>query len=241
MITAPLTNRAYGYPTRGAARRRKPTVLAVLHQTANAKAGPMDERDYANRAGSMGPSATAYVGKDGTVVRSVDPVKYAAWSQGDVAHPDALALSHIVAGVNFNELVYESIEVCGAGTQPFSAAQFEAVAQLLAAAHKATGIPVDRAHVLAHADVNSVSRASDLARLDARGIHETGDRPGERDPAAAYHDGDRQGGRHAERDRLGARPDPGRPAGPPGERQVPRQPRARPPGRHRAREVRGTL
>ncbi len=75
-----LTNRAYGYPTRGAARRRKPTVLAVLHQTANAKAGPVDERNYANRAGSMGPSATAYVGRDGTVVRAVDPVKYAAWS-----------------------------------------------------------------------------------------------------------------------------------------------------------------
>ena len=35
-ITAPLTNRAYGYPTRGAARRRKPTVLVVLHQTVNA-------------------------------------------------------------------------------------------------------------------------------------------------------------------------------------------------------------
>jgi N-acetylmuramoyl-L-alanine amidase CwlA len=160
-ITALLTNRAYGYPTRGAARRRKPTVLAVLHQTANAKAGPMDERDYANRAGSMGPSATAYVGKDGTVVRAVDPVKYAAWSQGDVAHPDAVAQAHMVPGVNFNELVFESVEVCGAGSQPFTTAQFEAVAQLLAAAHRATGLPVDRAHVLAHADVNSVSRASD--------------------------------------------------------------------------------
>ncbi len=161
MITAPLTNKAYGYPTRGAQRRRKPTVLAVLHQTANAKAGPMDERDYANRAGSMGPSATAYVGKDGTVVRAVDPARYAAWSQGDVAHPDAVAQGHIVPGVNFNELVFESIEVCGAGAQPFTPAQFEAVAQLLAAAHRATGLTVDRAHVLAHADVNSVSRASD--------------------------------------------------------------------------------
>jgi N-acetylmuramoyl-L-alanine amidase CwlA len=161
MITALLTNRAYGYPTRGAPRRRRSTVLAVLHQTANAKAGPMDERAYANRAGSMGPSATAYVGKDGTVVRAIDPARYAAWSQGDVAHPDALAQAHLVAGVNFNEVVFESVEVCGSGAQPFSAAQFEAVAQLLAAAHKATGLPVDRAHVLAHADVNSVSRASD--------------------------------------------------------------------------------
>ena len=38
MITAPLTNKAYGYPTRGSRRRRKPTILACLHQTANAKA-----------------------------------------------------------------------------------------------------------------------------------------------------------------------------------------------------------
>jgi len=62
-VNALLTNRAYGYPTRGAARRRKPTVLAVLHQTANAGAGPVDERNYANRAESTGPSATAYVGR----------------------------------------------------------------------------------------------------------------------------------------------------------------------------------
>lgn len=48
-VTALLTNRAYGYPTRGAARRRRPTVLAVLHQTANSHAEPMDERNYANR------------------------------------------------------------------------------------------------------------------------------------------------------------------------------------------------
>ncbi len=161
MIAALLTDKAYGYPTRGAARRRKPTVLAVLHQTANANAGPVDERDYANRARSMGPSATAYVGRDGTVVRAVDPARFAAWSQGDVAHPVAVAQAHLVPGVNFNELVYESLEVCGAGTQPFTTAQFEAVAGLVAAAHRATGLPIDRAHVLAHADVNSVSRASD--------------------------------------------------------------------------------
>jgi len=35
-ITALLTNKAYGYPTRSARRRRKPTILACLRQTANA-------------------------------------------------------------------------------------------------------------------------------------------------------------------------------------------------------------
>lgn len=61
VITALLTNKAYGYLRRGARGRRKPTILACLHQTANAKATARQERDYANRAGSHGPSATAYV------------------------------------------------------------------------------------------------------------------------------------------------------------------------------------
>ena len=87
-ITALLTNRAYGYPTRGARRRRKPTILACLHQTANATATAIGERNYANRAGSFGPSATAYIDRDGTIVRAIDPVAYAAWSQGDVASPN---------------------------------------------------------------------------------------------------------------------------------------------------------
>ena len=44
MITALLTNRAYGYPTRGAKRRRRPTILACLHQTANDHATARQER-----------------------------------------------------------------------------------------------------------------------------------------------------------------------------------------------------
>ncbi len=73
-VTALLTNRAYGYPTRGAQRRRKPTILACLHQTANATATAIQERNYANRIGSRGPSATAYIDRDGTIVRAIDPL-----------------------------------------------------------------------------------------------------------------------------------------------------------------------
>jgi len=73
--TALLTNKAYGYPTRGARRRRKPTILACLHQTANAKATAMEERNYANQAGSTGPSATAYIDRDGTIIRAIDLVE----------------------------------------------------------------------------------------------------------------------------------------------------------------------
>ncbi len=162
--TALLTNKAYGYPTRGAKRRRKPTILACLHQTANAKATAMQERTYANRAGSTGPSATAYIGRDGTIVRAIDPVKYAAWSQGGIASPNTripTVAAAVASGVNMNEWVYESIECSGAGPEPYTDAQFESVAQLIAAASRALGLPVNRSTVVTHADINSVSRRSD--------------------------------------------------------------------------------
>jgi len=60
-----------------------------------------------------------------------------------------------------NEWVHESIECSGAGTEPYTEAQFEAVAQLVAAAHKATGLPINRSTVIVHADINRVSRRSD--------------------------------------------------------------------------------
>jgi N-acetyl-anhydromuramyl-L-alanine amidase AmpD len=159
-VTALLTNKAYGYPTRGARRRRKPMILACLHQTAHAMATAMQERSYANRAGSWGPSATAYIDRDGTIVRAIDPAKYAAWSQGDVAHPNTkipTIAAAIASGVNKNEWVHESIEC----SKPYTDAQFESVAHLVAAVSKATRIPVNRSTVIVHADINSVSRRSD--------------------------------------------------------------------------------
>jgi N-acetyl-anhydromuramyl-L-alanine amidase AmpD len=49
----------------------------------------------------------------------------------------------------------------GAGTEPYTDAQFEAVAHLVASASKALGIPINRSTVVVHADINSVSRRSD--------------------------------------------------------------------------------
>ena len=144
--TALLTNKACGYPTRGSRRRRKPTILACLHQTANAKATAMQARNYANRAGSWGPSATAYIDRDGTIVRAIDPAKYAAWSQGDVASPDRkipTIAAAFASGVNISEWV-QSIECSGAGTGPYTDAKFEAVARLVAAASRALGIAINR-------------------------------------------------------------------------------------------------
>ena len=163
-ITALLTNKAYGYPTRGARRRRKPTILACLHQTSNATATAIQERNYANRAGSTGPSATAYVDRDGTIVRAIDPVAYAAWSQGDVASPNTkipTIAAAVASGVNMNEWVHESIECSGSGTEPYTDAQFESVAQLVAAASHALGLPINRSTMVVHADINGVSRRSD--------------------------------------------------------------------------------
>ena len=164
IVSAPLTNGAYGFP-QGKVRRRKPTILACLHQTAGT-ASALAERRYANRADSRGPSATAYVDKDGTIVRAVDPVKYAAWSQGGVRNPDRTIPSVNIAmrqwpSVNFNEWVYESVEVCGRGPEPYNAAQFEAVAQLIARASKALNLPVNRSTVITHRDVNTVDRPND--------------------------------------------------------------------------------
>lgn len=95
-ITALLTNKAYGFPTRGAQRRIKAPILACIHITGNRRtaADPdrhqaaRDERNYANRAGSNGPSAHYYVARDGWAIEAIDPAKYAAWSNGDVASPN---------------------------------------------------------------------------------------------------------------------------------------------------------
>ena len=67
----------------------------------------------------------------------------------------------MASGVNMNEWVHESIECSGAGPEPFTDAQFESVAQLVAAASRALGIPINRSTVVVHADINSVSRRSD--------------------------------------------------------------------------------
>jgi LysM repeat protein len=60
-----------------------------------------------------------------------------------------------------NEWVHESIECSGSGTEPFTDAQFESVAQLVAAASHALGLPIIRSTVVVHADINGVSRRSD--------------------------------------------------------------------------------
>lgn len=162
-----LTNTAYGYP-RGAARRTAPIALACLHITANPSTPPasaQQERDYANRAGSNGPSAHLYIDRDGSGVWAVDPDKYAAWSNGDVQSPrtgvpginDVLAFR--AAGYNANEAYDIEIEHCGRNPDyPITTVQTRTTAIVLARRSIARGLPIERRTVHLHGDLNTVTR-----------------------------------------------------------------------------------
>ena len=174
-VTAHLTNKAYGFPTRGAGRRVKAPILACIHITGNRRtaANPdrhqaaRDERNYANRAGSNGPSAHYYVARDGWAIEAIDATKYAAWSNGDVDSPNtanagvAKVLALRAKGYNANEAYWLEFECVGYGsTYPITKAQQEFCASKIAAMAKATGLPINRATVHGHSDINSVNRAS---------------------------------------------------------------------------------
>lgn len=114
---APLTNSAYGFPRRGMSRRVQPVALACIHITGNSRTAnnadfhqaALDERNYANRRGSLGPSAHDYIARDGYIVQAIDRRHYAAWSNGDVARPNTLnaGIRRVLAlrakGYNANE------------------------------------------------------------------------------------------------------------------------------------------
>ena len=124
----------------------------------------MQERTYANRPGSHGPSATAYVDRDGTVVRAMDPAKYAAWSQGDVAHPDTklpTVAAAVASGVNMNEWVHGRSSARAPERSRTPTPSSRASPTSSPRRRRRLGIPINRSTVVTHADINSVSRRSD--------------------------------------------------------------------------------
>lgn len=174
-VTAHLTNKAYGFPTRGAKRRIKPPILACVHITGNSRTAAYTdphkaaraERDYANRAGSNGPSAHYYVARDGWAIEAIDPVTYGASSNGDAQSPNtanagvAKVLALRAKGYNANEAYWLEFECVGYGSAyPITAAQKQFCAERIAAMARATGLPITRATVHGHSDINSVDRAS---------------------------------------------------------------------------------
>jgi hypothetical protein len=165
--TAYLTNQAFGYPTRGAPRRVEPIALACLHITANPNNPPASaraERDYANRAGSGGPSAHLYVDPKGGGVWAIDPEKYAAWTNGDVRSP-RLAVPGVADVIAFrgtynaNEAYAVAIEQVGRYPDyPITPEQVQSVALVIAQQSIRTGLPIERRTVHLHGDLNTETR-----------------------------------------------------------------------------------
>jgi N-acetylmuramoyl-L-alanine amidase len=166
-----LTNSAYGYPSRGDHRRHTPHILAVVHQTST---NPYDGqamvlRNQRNGAGFTGNTATYYVDQDGDAVHAVNGTRFVSWcsapekiSYVDPTRPSmATVKQHFAAGYNPNECVWEQFECVGTGTEPWTAAQFETVAQLIAVRAKLSGLPINRETVVPHRDMNTVNRPSD--------------------------------------------------------------------------------
>jgi hypothetical protein len=165
--TAYLTNQAFGYPTRGAPRRVEPIALACLHITANPNNPPASaraERDYANRAGSGGPSAHLYVDPKGGGVWAIDPEKYAAWTNGDVRSP-RLAVPGVADVIAFrgtynaNEAYAVAIEQVGRYPDYLiTPEQVQSVALVIAQQSIRTGLPIERRTVHLHGDLNTETR-----------------------------------------------------------------------------------
>jgi hypothetical protein len=177
-VTAYLTNSAYGYPARGDARRIPPRRLICIHITGNPSSPPataMQERDYANRADSGGPSAHSYLNRDGSFVHAIDPVKYAAWGNGVLNAPktttpgvaEVIALDNkTVPGTtttyNPNEDYRREVETCARySAYPITQAQHESLARIIAEDAVATGLRISRSTVHLHSDLDSVNRPND--------------------------------------------------------------------------------
>lgn len=167
-----LTNQAFGFP-RGKPRRILPVALAMIHITGNrntasnpdVRAAAQGERNYANRAGSDGPSATLYVARDGWGIEAVDADRFAAWSNGDVNAPNTAnpgirrVLAMRAKGYNANEAYWEEFEAVGFGTRwPINDAQKDTIAARIAARSIKSGLPIDRARVHGHWEINGVDR-----------------------------------------------------------------------------------
>jgi len=162
-----LTNGAYGYPG-GQARRVSPIALICIHQTGNSPpvATAREERDYANRAGSGGPSAHTYIDRAGGGVHAY-PTSYAGWSNGVLRSPK-LTVPGVQAVVDFavkwnpNEAYVREVEACAYLTSyPITDVQEEDIASLIAQDSIDSSIPISRATVHLHSDLDSVTRPND--------------------------------------------------------------------------------
>lgn len=168
-----LTNSAYGKRAATPA----PVALACIHITGNARtaaytdlhAAADAERDYANRAGSSGPSAHYYVARDGWAIEAINPNLYWAWSNGDIKEPntDNPGIRRVLAkfrdqDLNINRAYWLEFENVGYGPDgyPITRAQKQFCAERIAAMAKLRGMKVNRETVHGHWEINGVDRRS---------------------------------------------------------------------------------
>jgi len=143
----------FGYPTVGAPRRIKATILGVIHTTETASVpfpGP-------------GKSWTFSVERDGTVHQFMDPVIAAAWTNGDAQSWDGsnpLVVKACTSSYNPNEFCFVTIENVNRIEQGerLTDKQLAANRAILQWASKLSGIPMDRRHVIGHYQINGVTR-----------------------------------------------------------------------------------
>lgn len=165
-------NDKYGFPA-GRKRRVEPVALTCIHITGNRNTAKnpdlqravLDEYAFARREAP--PSAHYYVARDGSAIEAIDPIRFAAWSNGDVMEPDRSnagvkrVLELAGDGHNANEAYWLEFECVGFGSRHrITGEQKQTVAEIIAAHSKRTGLPINRETVHGHGDLNSVTRRS---------------------------------------------------------------------------------
>lgn len=143
----------YGYPNVSSPRRIKPTILGVIHGTDG----------YNIPKPGATKSWTFVVDRNGSIYQFLDPITQTPWTNGDVKTPDLtnpLVKAAARSGYNFNEFCFLTIEnVCYiSGGERLTSAQLAADHRILEWGSKLSGLPLDRAHVIGHYQVNSETR-----------------------------------------------------------------------------------
>lgn len=166
----------WGYP-QGKPRSVKPTILAVIHITAN----PGDpiataEGELAWRINDTDNqnSATAFINRDGSLWQGLLPTTQVSWANGWVrswdtnnARIDAAARS----GYNMNEWVDSTLENVGRPVDlPMTDAQIDTNAAWIAWRSKVTGITVSRETVVGHYQIDGEQRVNCPAIPEERGV-----------------------------------------------------------------------
>jgi hypothetical protein len=165
-------NDRYGFPD-GRRRRVDPVALACIHITGNRRTAKNPDlrgaarEEYAFARRAAPPSAHYYVARDGFAIEAIDPIKFAAWSNGDVNNPDTSnrgverVLRLVGLGHNANEAYLLEFECVGFGSRHrITSEQKQTVAEIIAEHSKRTGMSINRNTVHGHGDLNSVTRSS---------------------------------------------------------------------------------